>query len=248
MSSSYTPFGGGDKYAFGDVEGGLYPGISATDQMLRWGFVRKVYGVVGCQLALTTLVAALIYSNHSIQAFFIGNMAIQILLLVSSFVLLIPLFIYKDRHPLNLALLGAWTAVMSITVGMACSFYQPLIVLEALALTTGVVVGLTAYAFWATKRGANFSWMGPMLFGCLWALIIWSFVQIFLKPGPIGRTIFSLLGALLFSAYLVFDTWLTIRVADLDDWVAMSINIYLDILNLFLYLLRILGDAQRNGN
>ena len=83
---------------------------------------------------------------------------------------------------------------------MACSFYQPLIVLEAVALTAGVVTGLTAYAFHATKRGAEFGWMGPMLFASLWALIIWSFIQLFFSPGPVARTIFALLGAILFSA------------------------------------------------
>ena len=36
-----------------------------------------------------------------------------------------------------------------------------------------VVAGLTAYTFHATKRGVDFSFMGPMLWGCLWALIIW---------------------------------------------------------------------------
>lgn len=50
------------------------------------------------------------------------------------------------------------------------------------------------------------SFLGPMLFGCLMALIVWSVFQIFLPPGPVQNTIFSLLGSILFSAYIVYDT------------------------------------------
>lgn len=45
-----------------------------------------------------------------------------------------------------------------------------------------------------------------MLFGCLMALLVWSVFQIFLPPGPVQNTIFSLLGSILFSAYIVYDT------------------------------------------
>lgn len=50
------------------------------------------------------------------------------------------------------------------------------------------------------------SFLGPMLFGCLMALLVWSVFQIFLPPGPVQNTIFSLLGSILFSAYIVYDT------------------------------------------
>jgi FtsH-binding integral membrane protein len=48
----------------------------------------------------------------------------------------------------------------AVTVGMACSFYQPVIVLEALFLTAAVVLGLTAYTFHATRRGTDLTFMG----------------------------------------------------------------------------------------
>jgi FtsH-binding integral membrane protein len=85
-----------------------------------------------------------------------------------------------------------------------------------------------------------------MLFGCLLAMIVWSFIQLFFPPGPVGRTIFALLGAFLFSAYLVFDTQLLITRFDLDDYVWAAITIYLDIINLFLYILRLLGESRNN--
>ena len=44
--------------------------------------------------------------------------------------MLIPLFIYRQHHPLNLALLGCWTAVFSVTIGVVCSLFRPVLVLE----------------------------------------------------------------------------------------------------------------------
>ena len=48
------------------------------------------------------------------------------------------------------------TALLSVSVGTTCTFYQPLIVLEALALTAAIVVALTVYTFNAARKGANF--------------------------------------------------------------------------------------------
>lgn len=176
--------------------------------------------------------------------FLARSLLVNILLMVASLVLLIPLFVYKDQHPLNLALLGLWTVTMSTTVGVACSFYPKAIVLEALVLTASVVVALTAYSFWATARGVDFSPLIPILGASLWVLIIWGLIQMFWQPGPVGSTIFALLGALVFAAYLVLDTQLLVTRLGLDDYIWGSVMIYLDILNLFLYILRLLGERR----
>jgi hypothetical protein len=55
---------------------------------------------------------------------------------------------------------------MSVGVGTACTLYEPLVVLEALALTGSVTVSLTAYTFWAARKGVTFQKWGPMLFTC----------------------------------------------------------------------------------
>ena len=52
------------------------------------------------------------------------------------------------------------------------------------------------------------SFLGPMLFSSLFALVIWGFIQMFFRPGPIGQMIYALLGALIFSGYIVYDTYL----------------------------------------
>ncbi len=51
-------------------------------------------------------------------------------------------------------------------------------------------------------------------------------------------------GALLFCGYLVFDTQLLIQRLDLDDYIWAAVQIYLDVVNLFLYILRLLGQQR----
>ena len=58
---------------------------------------------------------------------------------------------------------------------------------------------------------------------------MWSFLQLILGSylGPASRTIFALLGAIVFSAYIVLDTESLIAKHDLDDYVAASLSLYL---------------------
>ena len=52
------------------------------------------------------------------------------------------------------------------------------VILEAAILTTVVVFSLTAYTFWAVKRGKDFSFLGPFLFASLIMLLVFGFVQV----------------------------------------------------------------------
>lgn len=52
------------------------------------------------------------------------------------------------------------------------------IVLEALLLTSAVVSALTGYTFWASKKGKDFSFLGPILFTSLFVLILTGFMQV----------------------------------------------------------------------
>lgn len=219
----------------------LLPGISKTENSLRWGFIRKVYGIVATQLVLTAVISFAIMSSPATQAFLARSPGLLLALALVPLVLLIPLHMYKDKHPTNLLLLGLFTALFSTTVGFICTAYAPLVVVEAIAITGGIVAGLTAYAFWATRKGHDLTFMAPMLFASLWGLIIWGFFQMFFDVGPVGRTIYALLGAVIFSGYIVFDTHMLIARYDLDDYIWASLNLYLDIINLFIKILQLLG-------
>ena len=80
----------------------------------------------------------------------------------------------------------------------------------------------------------------------LMVLIIFGIVTIFWR-NPIVQLIYACLGALLFSIYLIYDTQLVIGKGtfsySLDDAYLAAIQLYLDVINLFLFILQILGGG-----
>lgn len=64
---------------YDDIETGfgqtaqLYPGIGAEENELRWGFIRKVYGILSVQLVLTTIVASFVVLIPAVTAFFLNT-------------------------------------------------------------------------------------------------------------------------------------------------------------------------------
>ncbi|XP_076952472.1 BI1-like protein isoform X3 [Bidens hawaiensis] len=167
----------------GDIEQGstatLYPGLSHGENILRWGFIRKVYGILAAQMVLTTAVSFLTVLYAPINELLRGNSALLLFLVFLPFILLWPLHVYQQKHPLNLVFLGLFTASLSLTVGVSCANTDGKIVLEALILTSAVVSSLTAYTFWASKKGKDFSFLGPILFTSLVILLVTSFMQVF---------------------------------------------------------------------
>ena len=86
--------------------------------------------------------------------------------------------------------------------------------------------------------------MLPLRAGLI-ALVAWSFIQLFFPAPPIAQSVFALLGAVLFSAYIVYDTDNLIQRYDLDQYIWASVHLYLDIINLFLKLLQLLNGGRR---
>lgn len=56
----------------------LYPGQDSLDATLRWGFVRKVYGIIAAQLVLTAIVAAVVVANSDVRHFMLAHWGIQV--------------------------------------------------------------------------------------------------------------------------------------------------------------------------
>ena len=88
--------------------------------------------------------------------------------------------------------------------------------------------------------------MGGFLFIGLIALIVTSVVGIFIHLAFL-QLVISAAGAVLFSAYLVFDLNRVARAQNVSsgDAIVLAISVYLDIVNLFLFLLRLLGIMGR---
>ena len=117
---------------------------------------------------------------------------------------------------------------------------QPGIIAQTGLLTGSTFAVLTGYAF-VSRR--DFSAWGGFLTVGLWVLIGTSLLNIFFR-NPAADLWIAGVGTLLFSGLLVFDTWRLRNVYGPDDYVPAAIQIYLDLVNLFLFIFRLLGGRR----
>ena len=148
----------------------------------------------------------------------------------------------RKSYPTNLFFLTGFTALEAYTISVIVSFYDTRVVLLALILTTGIFIALTLFAC-QTKYDFT-SWL-PYLFGALWILILFGFVSAFFHSSK-AELIYGGAAALIFSGYILVDTQLVMRHYHVEEEIAAAISLYLDVINLFLAILRILNSQQNN--
>ncbi|XP_056113410.1 protein lifeguard 4 [Rhinichthys klamathensis goyatoka] len=233
-----------EKYPRSSIEDDFNYGtnVATASVHIRMDFLRKVYTILSLQIIITTAVSALFMLCNPIKTFVHESPALVLISAIGSLILLLALAVYRHQHPVNLYLLFGFTLLESLSVATAVSFYEYAIVLQAFVLTSAVFLGLTAYTF-QSKR--DFSKLGASLFAGLWILIIASFMRLFFYNDTM-ELVFAGAGALLFCGFIIFDTHLLMHKLSPEEHVLASINLYLDIVNLFLYILRILDSMKKH--
>ncbi|MGD9554645.1 MAG: Bax inhibitor-1/YccA family protein [Arcobacteraceae bacterium] len=162
-------------------------------------------------------------------------------LVILEFVLLFALFAVKNKPGINLAVLFGFTFVSGLTITplLASVFNMPggaSIVAQAFLMTSVAFGGISMFAL-TTKR--DFSGMGKMLFIALIILVVGSISNIFIQA-PLLQLGIAMVGAVLFSAFILYDTQQIIK-GGFSTPVEAAIALYLDFFNLFISLLQILG-------
>jgi len=216
--------------------------VAQANVYVRMGFLRKVYGILSMQLLVTTITACVLRFTPIIRSYVNQNHWMVLAAMALSIVLVIALYVKRRETPTNYILLTAFTAVEAYTVGVVVTYYDDVVVIQAFILTAAVAFTLTMYTL-QSKR--DFSKMGGALFAGLCILILSGFVQAFL-----GSSSFEILmaggGALLFSLFIVYDTHMIMQRLSAEEYILATIELYLDILNLFLEILRLLEALKRN--
>ncbi|CAH2990326.1 unnamed protein product [Chilo suppressalis] len=216
--------------------------VKNADKEIRLAFVRKVYGLLSMQLLATVAISSVFMLVKPIQSFIHTNQWMVFIAFILSIVTLIALIAKRRDYPANLYLLAAFTVVQAYSIGVVVSFCDTLVVLQALGITFSVVFGLTLYTL-NTKR--DFSFIGYGLVAALCVLIVGGLIQIFIRSS-LFEIALSFGGAIVFSLFLVFDTQQMMVYLSPEEYILATINLYMDILNLFLYILRILNELNRN--
>eukprot|EP00386_Alphamonas_edax_P004359 GDKI01013802.1.p1 GENE.GDKI01013802.1~~GDKI01013802.1.p1 ORF type:complete len:281 (-),score=55.57 GDKI01013802.1:29-871(-) len=221
------------------------------DLIIRHGFIKKVYGILSAQLLLTFIIAAPICFSTNVQLWLAKNFWLFILALVFNFGTLIALTCFPSvarNYPTNYILLTIFTCAEGLLVGVATAYYSATSVILAVIITLGVVIACTVFAF-QTKY--DFTGAGGYLFvGSITLLLFGIIAGITAGSVPILQTVYAWLGAFLFSMYLVYDTQLIVGGKHhkfqfgIDDYVFAALNLYMDIIQLFMFILKIIGEER----
>jgi FtsH-binding integral membrane protein len=213
---------------------------SEIKKEIRRGFIFKVYGLLFIQLALTFFFVYLANEIKSLRNFIIYHYWLYF------FISLIPLGIMiificnpqiTRRVPSNYILLFIFTMGEGYFLARFTLNFQRMSIYISLLLTLIAVITLTIYAF-VTK--SDFTLCG----GLLWVLLVLNFfglLFVVIFRLSILYTFLKVFGIVLFSLYLIYDTQLiegnhSYKLSE-DDYIWGVIMLYLDIINLFLYIL-----------
>jgi len=212
------------------------------DKETRRMFIRKVYSILAVQLIGTFIVGAFMTLHQPTHVYVLTHAWPVTVSCILSIVLIIALMGFKDKSPHNMLLLAAFTFVEAFMVGTVTTAYAEEnigIVLEAVFLTGAIFIGLTVFTF---QSKIDFSFLGAFLSMGLGALILWGFFAMIFGAGT--GYVYALLGCIIFSGYILFDTWLIMDRLNPHEYVMAAIMLYLDIINLFLYLLQLLASSE----
>ena len=216
------------------------------DTHSRLGFIRKVYGILCAQFVFTSIYCGLTMTLSVDTIVSLYQPAIMYTVIGVYFASFCAIMCCFGRVvPTNYILLGVFTLCVSYIVGIgvwAVGQDNAFIVLEAALMTAAMTLGLTIYAM-TTKT--DFTLCAPFLM--VIALTSMMFFILSLIFGWYMNTLYCYFGIILMSFYIVIDTQMIIggnnrkyQISE-DDYIMASVILYLDIINLFLYILQILS-------
>lgn len=229
--------------------------LKSASVEVRKDFVKKVYSLLALQLALTVFIAAHIVVLASAAGTAEWMKSNEWLLWVSVFgtiSLMCSLLCCREvvrTFPWNYIILFTFTGFQSVMIGFVSTTFSPDSLLLAAGATTVIFLALTVYALVAET---DFTGAGPYIFAGLCVLLIFGMVLAVLPALGVSvsaaTAIYDCLGVLLFSFAIIYDTQLMLgewgghKVSiSIDEYVFATLNLYMDIINLFLHILSLFG-------
>lgn len=234
-----------------------YPGTISLDRerALVGAFMRRTYNWMAAGLALSAVTAWFVASSAAVLGLFFNLQTGAPTMLfwvavVGEFGLVLAISAGIRRFQVGTAatLFVAYAALNGVTLSMILLAYTGASVMKAFLVTAGT---FAVTSVWATTTKKDLSGMGSFLMMGLIGLIIASVVNIFLGSSMLDWVV-SVVGVGLFVGLTAYDTQqLRAMVLEAANEVTVSkmaifgaLKLYLDFINLFIMLLRLMGDRR----
>ena len=220
------------------------------------GLIKNVYLWMTAGLALTGIVSYGVANNERLLASLYSS-GVLFAVIIAQFVLVFVLSARLERMSTGAAVGSfiAYSVLNGIMLSSVFIAYTSVTVTRAFFTTDLMFAGMSLYAMF-TKKDLS-SW-GSVLLMAIWGILIASLVNMFFRAESIYYLI-SIAGVVIFAGLTAWDTQKLMRINDsygydIDEasFVKLSIigalSLYLDFINIFLYLLRIFGSSRSNRN
>lgn len=210
-------------------------------------FFAKIYGYVAVGVGLSALVAYLsltVFFEATLNLVMGGRFVIWGIMIVEIALVLFASTAAAKNSPMALPLFIAYSALNGFTISIVLWAYTGETVLLSFVTAVGMfavmaIIGAT------TKK--NLSAMGQALIAALIGVIIASVVNMFLQSSGMSFII-SLISVVIFAGLIAYDNQRIRYVFEetggnvQEGWaISLALQLYLDFVNLFLNLLRVLG-------
>ncbi|HWK17486.1 MAG TPA: Bax inhibitor-1 family protein [Solirubrobacteraceae bacterium] len=217
-----------------------YNDLAVSSRPVAAGDTRAVFGQVMGLVALTVGCTALgAYIGRNLTG------GVGLLLFIGAFACVFGLNIAssRGREQLAIALLFGLGLLLGMAVAPVLNQYakaDPAALWQAAGATAGFVAACGAFGY-ATRRDLS-SW-ARILFWALVALIVFGVIGIFVAI-PQANLIYAVAGLVIFGGFTIFD-FNRLRRSSMQSAVPIAAGIFLDIFNIFLFMLRIFGGNGR---
>jgi uncharacterized protein len=212
-------------------------------------FLSKVYLWMFGGLVLTALAAWYVFSSEFYKIIFSSGLMIPLVLVELALVFILSARIEKMSVSTAAILFISFSLLNGVTLSSILAVYTLKSIQEVFFITAAMFAALSAYGYFTKK---DLSGMGSFLFMGLIGLIIAGIVNIFMVSSMLSFVI-SVIGVLIFAGLTAYDTQklkeMYILMYENEELVAKgsiigALKLYLDFINLFLFLLRLFGSRE----
>lgn len=213
--------------------------------------MRKVYLWMTFALLITGAVAYLVASSPVMAGTIVTNKVLFFGLMITEVLLVVCISAVLDRLTLTQAtlLFIIYAAINGITMSVLLLAYTETSIATVFLITAGT---FGIMSLWGYTTATDLSSLGKLLWMALIGLILATIVNLFLHSGTL-MLILSYIGVIVFVGLTAYDTqkikmMLSEAQEESEDYQKLSLlgalSLYLDFINLFIYLLRILGSRK----
>ena|SRR5437762_738854 len=219
-----------------------------TGERVR-AFIRSVYAWMAGGLAITALASMWVVNSPAMQHLILGNPILMIILIVAEFGLVIAISagIRRFSAATSASMFLVYSLFNGLTLSWIFFYYTRGDIMTAFVTAAGMFGAMSVYGL-VTKR--DLTSVGSFFFMGLIGIVICSIVNIFLHSSALSFAV-SVLGVFIFLGLTAWDNQklkgYALASGGMQESLAIygALALYLDFINLFLFLLRLFGGRRR---